>query len=195
MLSAKRLHGLLWLLCLALPGCLWAHAQDRREAPLPSMLTPESQAVLDKLASLSALPKPDWRYHTGDLPHGESPSLDDAGWQAATAPATLPAEALWMRATIEVPKNLNGYDLTGTQISFRLRVEADEDVRVGARPREALLAFGSRQRDGVVEVVLHFDERIAYRHELSLPFQWRRQLARPELPRSTRGQRSASRVS
>ena len=119
MLSAKRLHGLLCLLCLAGWGCLCAPAQDRREAPLPSILTPESQNVLDKLASLSALPKPDWRYHAGDLPHGESPSLDDAGWQAVTTPATLPGEALWMRATIEVPKNLNGYDLTGTQISFR----------------------------------------------------------------------------
>ena len=126
--SAKLLHGLLWLLCLAGLGCLCAPAQDRREAPLPSILTPESQNILDKLASLSALPKPDWRYHAGDLAHGESPSLDDGGWQAVTSPATLPAEALWMRATIEVPKNLNGYDLTGTQISFRLRVEANGPV-------------------------------------------------------------------
>ena len=109
-------------------GCLCAPAQDLREAPLPSLLTPESQKVLDKLASLSALPEPDWRYHAGDLPHGESPSLDDAGWQAVTAPATLPGEALWMRATIEVPKNLNGYDLTGTQISFRLRIDANGPV-------------------------------------------------------------------
>ncbi len=127
MFSAKRLHGLFvssaWLVALpALP------AQDLREAPLPSLLTPESQNVLDKLASLSALPTPDWRYHAGDLPHGESPSLDDAGWQAVTAPATLPAEAVWMRATIEVPKNLNGYDLTGTQISFRVRIEANGPV-------------------------------------------------------------------
>src|ERR1700691_2018829 len=116
MLSAKRLHGILCLLCLAGLGCLRVPAQNR-EAPLPSILTPESQSVLDKLASLSALPEPSWRYHAGDLPHGESPSLDDAGWQAVTAPATLPAEAMWMRATIEVPKNLNGYDLTGTEIS------------------------------------------------------------------------------
>ena len=128
MLSAKHLHGLLFLLCLAGLGCLRAPAQDLREAPLPSLLTPESQSVLDKLASLSALPTPSWRYHAGDLAHGESPSLDDTGWQAVTAPATLPAEALWMRATIEVPKNLNGYDLTGTQISFRLRVEANGPV-------------------------------------------------------------------
>jgi len=106
------------VLCLA--GLLLVHgaagAQNLAETPLPSLLTPESRNVLDKLASLSALPKPDWRYHAGDIPHGESPSLDDADWLPATSP--LPGEAIWLRATIEVPKTLNGYDLTGTQISL-----------------------------------------------------------------------------
>jgi alpha-mannosidase len=116
------------VLCLA--GLLLVHgaagAQNLAETPLPSLLTPESRSVLDKLASLSALPKPDWRYHAGDLPHGESPSLDDASWQPATSP--LPGEAIWLRATIEVPKTLNGYDLTGSQISFRLLIDANGPV-------------------------------------------------------------------
>ena len=60
---------------------------------MPSILTPESQNVLDKLASLSALPEPSWRYHAGDLAHGESPSLDDSGWETVSSSATLPAEA------------------------------------------------------------------------------------------------------
>ena len=130
MMSPKLARGILCLLGLAsLPflGCPVC-AQSWREAALPSILTPESQTVLDKLASLSALPKPDWRYHAGDLQHGESPSVDDAGWQAVTTPSTLLAEAIWIRATIEVPKNLNGYDLTGMQISFRLRIEANGPV-------------------------------------------------------------------
>ncbi len=70
MMSPKLVRDILCLLCLvSLPfvGCP-ADAQSQREAPLPSLLTPESQNVLDKLASLSALPKPDWRYHAGDLP-------------------------------------------------------------------------------------------------------------------------------
>ena len=86
MVSPKLLRCVVCLLCLASlaffpsPG----RTQDLREAPLPSLLTPESQAVLDKLAGLSALPKPEWRYHAGDLQHGESLSVDDAGWEAAT---------------------------------------------------------------------------------------------------------------
>ena len=98
-------------------------AQQLQEEPLPSLLTPGSQAILDKLAALSVLPTPTWRYHPGDLPHGESPSLDDAGWATATLPATFPTEATWLRSTIEIPKTLNGYDLTGAQVSLRLRLD------------------------------------------------------------------------
>src|ERR1700691_1212585 len=176
MLSAKRSQGLLWFLCLAWWGCLCAPAQDRREAPLPSILTPESQNILDKLASLSALPKPDWRYHAGDLAHGESPSLDDAGWQAINTPATLPGEALWMRATIEVPKNLNGYDLTGTQISFRLRVEANgpvtqiiyfngRRVAMGTDLEPVTLFADARQGDKVLVAVklMHSEDQKRFR--------------------------------
>ncbi|MGC2399312.1 MAG: alpha-mannosidase, partial [Acidobacteriaceae bacterium] len=101
-------------------------AQDLKPPSPPSLLTPESQAILDKLAGLSSLPKPDWHYHLGDLEHGESPTLDDASWQAVSGP--LPGEALWLRATIQVPKDLNGYDLTGTQISFRMRIDANGPV-------------------------------------------------------------------
>ena len=106
--------------------CTLPPAQRVKEADLPTALSPQSQEILDKLASLSVLPKPDWRYHAGDLPHGESPALDDSNWQSASQ--TLPADALWFRATIEVPRSLNGYDLTGTQISLRLRVSANGPV-------------------------------------------------------------------
>jgi alpha-mannosidase len=60
------------------------------------------------------------------MEHGESPTLDDANWQMASSP--LPGEALWLRTSIEVPKSLNGYDLTGTQISFRLHIDANGPV-------------------------------------------------------------------
>ncbi len=127
MLSAKGLRALLCLFCLSFRVMAGypASAQNLSEAPLPSLLDPASQAILDKLASLSDLPAPTWREHTGDLPHGESPALDDSAWPAVSAPSKLSAEAVWMRAVIEVPKTLNGYDLTGTQISFRLRTDDD----------------------------------------------------------------------
>src|ERR1700761_5807349 len=119
--------GLVALFCLSgLLFPLTTSAQRLQETPLPSLINPSSQEILDKLGNLSALPTPMWRYHAGDLPHGESPSLDDSSWQPVTP--VLPADAVWLRASIEVPKSLNGYDLTGTQISFRLRASANGPV-------------------------------------------------------------------
>ena len=126
MLPCLRIRGLLScsLLTISLFS-LNAEAQNLAETKLPTLLSPSSQAVLDKLDALKELPSPTWRYHVGDMPHGEATTLDDSGWPTAAKGATLGAGPLWLRATVEVPKNLNGYDLTGTQISFRIGVNVD----------------------------------------------------------------------
>jgi alpha-mannosidase len=83
---------------------------------------PDSErAVIARLENLSHLPAGTWRYHTGDLAHAEDPSLDDSSWPVAKVDATYPEEALWFRQWVEVPKSLDGYDLTGTRIWFRFQ--------------------------------------------------------------------------
>ena len=88
-------------------------------------------AKLHTLETLNALPPGDWRFHAGDIPHGESPTLDDSGWTLVHAPtdrktySKAPKEAVWYRRTIEVPKTLNGYDLTGARIWFQFRADAN----------------------------------------------------------------------
>jgi alpha-mannosidase len=122
MIRSRLLHGFLCLVpCLV--SLVPLHAQTKEP---PSILSAESQTILDKLATLSILPKPAWRTHPGDLAHGESPALDDSSWPIADR--SLPADAVWLRATIEVPKDLNGYDLTGSQISFRMRVGDERSI-------------------------------------------------------------------
>ncbi|MGA9985361.1 MAG: glycoside hydrolase family 38 C-terminal domain-containing protein [Acidobacteriaceae bacterium] len=81
---------------------------------------PESErAVIARLENLSHLPPGVWHYHVGDLAHAEDPSVDDSSWPVARTDSTYPEHALWFREWVEVPKNLNGYDLTGTRIWFR----------------------------------------------------------------------------
>ena len=41
-------------------------------------LSPAALAKLHTLEILNALPAGEWRFHAGDLPHGESPALDDS---------------------------------------------------------------------------------------------------------------------
>ena len=101
-------------------------------------LTPAEQATLDRLAMLQTLPDGPWRFHAGDLPHGESTSLDDSSWPQVAAKSTAGKEAVWYRRTIEVPKTLHGYDLSGTSISFRFSAYANG-------PMPQILYFNGRR--------------------------------------------------
>jgi alpha-mannosidase len=90
-----------------------------QRTPSPSWLSAQDQSVITRLASLSDLPGGDWRSHEGDIPHGEDAGLDDSQWPIAKGPTALPQRAMWYRRWIEIPKTVNGYDLTGARIVFR----------------------------------------------------------------------------
>ncbi len=93
-------------------------------------LSPEAIAKLHTLETLNALPGGTWRFHAGDIPHGESLTLDDSSWQQVATPeprhsVKAPKDAVWYRRTVEVPKTLNGYDLTGSTIWFQFNADAN----------------------------------------------------------------------
>ncbi|HZZ38620.1 MAG TPA: glycoside hydrolase family 38 C-terminal domain-containing protein [Acidobacteriaceae bacterium] len=103
-----------------------SHAQFLQQALNIEKRLPDSQRqVVAQLENLSELPSGQWRYHAGDLPHAEDPSLDDSSWPVAKVDATYAKEALWFRQWVEVPKNLDGYDLSGTRIWFRFNAWAN----------------------------------------------------------------------
>ncbi len=94
-------------------------------------LSPAALAKLHTLETLNTLPGGDWRFHAGDIPHAESPTLDDSAWPLVPAPTSratfvkAPKDAVWYRRIIEVPKTLNGYDITGSRIWFQFRADAN----------------------------------------------------------------------
>ena len=97
-------------------------------------LTSQEEATVERLESLNMLPSGQWRYHEGDVPHGEDPKLDDSSWKLVNTQGDrrhhfiAPKEAVWFRREIEVPQTLNGYDLTGARVWFRFRAEANGPV-------------------------------------------------------------------
>jgi len=99
-------------------------APDPTPAALASLSQP-SQAVIQQLSTLSDLFVDDWRFHAGDIPHGELPGLDDSKWEVKKAETVTPPDSVWFRRWIEVPKNLNGYDLTGSKITFQFQVDVN----------------------------------------------------------------------
>ncbi|MDQ2925013.1 MAG: hypothetical protein M3R43_05590, partial [Acidobacteriota bacterium] len=64
-------------------------------------LSPAESNVLARLAALQTLPDGPWRFHAGDVAHGESPSLDDSSWSEVHGKAKAGKEAVWYRRTLE----------------------------------------------------------------------------------------------
>ena len=99
----------------AFSGAL-AQAQAPKAA---SPLSSQSIAVIKQLSALENLPAGEWRFHAGDVPHGEALNLDDSSWAIEKAGARAPKEAVWFRRWIEIPATLDGYDLTGARMWFQ----------------------------------------------------------------------------
>lgn len=86
---------------------------------------PEVEDVVRDLRHLTSLPADEWRFHAGDVSHGEALSLDDSNWQFMRANTQAPSDAVWYRRVVEVPQNLNGYDLSGAKIWFQFQAYAN----------------------------------------------------------------------
>jgi alpha-mannosidase len=117
-------------LAISLFACLCAvpaQAQFSQDIPpdLKKDFSPGAQQTLEQLGSLNTLPAGEWRFHAGDVAHGEAVDLDDKSWQVVQPNSTSPVEAVWYRREIAVPKTLHGYDLTGTRIWFKFEAWAN----------------------------------------------------------------------
>jgi alpha-mannosidase len=121
----KRVSKLVASVCVSnvlLIGTHPASLHAQRKQPETWFSKPEA-AVLAQLSSLEQLPAGQWRVHDGDIPHGEEVDIDDSTWKLAEK-SDSPANAVWFRGWIEVPKTLNGYNLAGARIYFNFTVNA-----------------------------------------------------------------------
>ncbi|MGC1784390.1 MAG: glycoside hydrolase family 38 C-terminal domain-containing protein [Acidobacteriaceae bacterium] len=111
----------------ALTGaCVSAIAQVG--SPKPYEFSPQAQVAVQRLGTFDSIPANTWQYHLGDVAHGERPDLDTSGWQTVKLPFSAPHQAVWFRRLVTVPKTLHGYDLSGSQIWFKLQVDANGPV-------------------------------------------------------------------
>ncbi len=108
-------------LTFSFPAALRAQSAEEILKTIPTA----DQQVITRLGKLNTLPSGEWRFHAGDVPHGESASLDDSAWPVAQLKSEGPNEAVWYRQWVEVPKSLHGYDLTGTRIWFQFKAYAN----------------------------------------------------------------------
>jgi alpha-mannosidase len=112
-----------WVAVLIWPLIIPAFLRSQDAKPVE--FSAKAQQTLARLDSFGTLEVGPWKYHSGDIPNGEDPRLDDSSWKTMTAPHPgLPTEAIWLRREIEIPKELNGYDLTNARVEFHVAVGA-----------------------------------------------------------------------
>jgi alpha-mannosidase len=106
---------------LLFAGRATAQRGPNDDATAAALLQPEARAVVERLATLRALPGGAWKMHEGDLAHGEAVTVDESTWQTAAMGTKTSSDAVWFRHTYEIPATLNGYDLTGARVWFQFR--------------------------------------------------------------------------
>ncbi len=131
------------VVCVLLVGAGRASAQT---ADGLASLSPLTRRTVEQLTALNQLPAADWKFHAGDVAHGEAPDLDDSSWQLSRQNRTRRWRRSGIAAGSKFPKTLNGYDLTGSRIWFQFRgVCQRADARNYLFQRAAR---GARRRSG-----------------------------------------------
>lgn len=120
----KKPARLVVILIATLAAAL-ATAGAQRENLSALSLAPHTRDVVEQLGKLRGLDASGWKWHAGNIPHGEDASLDDSSWEAAEHRTTVSAGPVWFRRTIEMPKSIGGYDLAGTRVWFQFHVDAN----------------------------------------------------------------------
>lgn len=96
----------------------WALGGDQQNVTWKRITKPTGdrlESVARHLQSLIFLPAEQWKVHPGDIPHGESTDLDDSSWQSVGPNSFAPHDAVWYRRWVEIPKTLNGYDVSSAK--------------------------------------------------------------------------------
>ncbi|HLW87670.1 MAG TPA: glycoside hydrolase family 38 C-terminal domain-containing protein [Terriglobales bacterium] len=97
---------------------------------------------VDRLASLTTLPLPEWKWHE-DVPHPEDPSLDDSGWEAVRLGTKWSTGTRVFRHWIEVPEKIDGYAIQGGRIKLDLALDSNGSDEIAVFSNGSLVSRGN----------------------------------------------------
>lgn len=114
----------LWLCVILTLTCAGFAQKYPTIAPNPYRTT------LDRMRSAVDIPVTGWRGQVADFPHPEDVNLNDSGWSQIEAKQPWSGPAYWLRKTIEVPPQFNGYDPKGARLQLDLYVTSNQTIDV-----------------------------------------------------------------
>ncbi|MGH9776515.1 MAG: alpha-mannosidase [Candidatus Acidiferrales bacterium] len=115
-----------WGSCLSLLLCgafLLAGAAAAQETPPTA-----AQKATTRLQSLVTFDAPPWRFFAGDDPRASSSDFDDSSWPTIKTGAEWTQGSVWLRARIEIPQQIHGYEIRGARVELALAVWGDVDT-------------------------------------------------------------------
>src|SRR6266702_890648 len=152
-------NRLLVVLLLAVFVSTLSFAQSAAQpgfTPNPSAKPAEAyKATLDRLQSITDVPLNDWRSHEADLPHAEDVTIDEAQWKTTKLNDEWKSGGQWLRRTIEVPADINGYDVRGARIDLDLAVTSDQAIQISTFANGSLI--GRTDEDTQLPITLTND--------------------------------------
>jgi len=138
---ARRIVSLIFLFFAA--ASAWAQS--------PASSSDPYKPVLDRLQAITTIPLDGWYIHAADLPHGEDPAQNFAGWQQVKVHEEWEGSR-WLALSFDVPAQLNGYSLQGARISLDLHVGSADAIQVSAFANGSMMA--RTDEDGQVPITL-----------------------------------------
>jgi alpha-mannosidase len=168
--TARRIASFVVLSAIAVSCVIHAQrigvtysAEEQTQAALKS-LSPQSQAIVERLAHVGTLSLGDVRYFAGQNANGASVSLDDSSWQTIQLPYKAATDPIWLRKWIEIPKTIDGYDLSGAKIWLREPTRGNVAVFLNGQraasgeDMEPLILFSSAQSGDKALLAIQFQK-------------------------------------
>jgi len=97
---------------------------------------------LGRLASLTTVPLPEWRWHD-DVPHPEDLSLNDSTWELTRLGAKWSTGTRTFRQRIEIPEKINGYAVEGARVKLDLALDSNGPDEISVFANGALAFRGN----------------------------------------------------
>jgi hypothetical protein len=98
--------------------------------------------ALDRLASLTSLPLPDWKWHD-DVPHPEDISLDDAKWELVKLGTKWSTGTRVFRHWLVIPEKIDGYAIQGARIKLDLALDSNGPDQIAVFSNGSLVFRGN----------------------------------------------------
>jgi alpha-mannosidase len=101
------------------------------------------EATLIRLASLTVLPLPAWRYHE-DIPHPEDTLLNDENWPVVKMDERWYGPRV-LRLMLRIPKKINGYSTRGARVLLQTNFRSGKPLNIFVFSNGALAAHFEHQ--------------------------------------------------